>query len=69
MAARPGAAFCVQQNIVEVGTNALFVSLLGGDIGSHALWVSFVAYCAGTEVEVLGGYLVKKGGFQGLPSS
>ena len=49
------------ENIVEVGTNALFVFLLGGDIGSHALWISFVAYCVGVEAALVVGYLLKKG--------
>ena len=59
------------QNLVEVGTNVFFVVLLGsGSIGSHALWISLVAFCVGVSVEaVLVSYVLKKEDFQGPPSS
>ena len=30
--------------LAEIGTNALFARFIGGDIGSHAIWISTLAY-------------------------
>ena len=49
------------ENLVEVGTNAVFVVFLGGAIGSHALWIGVVAYCVGADAAFVVGYLLKKG--------
>ena len=49
------------EKLGEVGTNAVFVFLLGGDIGSHALWIGFVAFSVGIETGFVLSYMLKKG--------